>query len=157
MKNTTAQEAKNMAIFVIENGEVEKTNLFDHVMASATEVTSPRGIWNKIFVEEVEIEKYRRLGTESSITEDEYNNLSEEEQENYESIGVFNYAVKEWRQPYINGAKTIELFDTEEEADNECFRLHEAYDFAKDDQRDTQYWMTDAEAMSELEESNSNN
>ena len=151
---TTAQQAKDLVIFVIENGEIEATNLYDHVMASATEVTSPRGIWNKIFVEEVEVEKYRKLGTDQSITKEKYNDLSEDEQENYESIGDFNWALKEWKQPYFGGAKTIDLFDSEEEAEDECFRLHETYDFAKDGQRDTWYCHTIEEAQKELQERN---
>lgn len=124
---TTAQEAKDQIIYVIENGEVEATNLYDHVMASATEVTSLIGVSNQIFVEEVEI-------LEDGMEE-----------------AIIKYAVKDWgRNAHNRTAKTIELFDTEEEAEDECFRLHETYDFANDDQRDTQYWSTKEEAEQAL-------
>lgn len=151
--NTTAQEAKDMTIYVIENGDVEETNLYDHVMASATEVTSPIGVQNRIFVEVVEVEGYLKISAHQSITEGEYNDLSEQEQEGYESIGIFKYAIKDWGRNATNRfPKTVELFDTEEEAEDECFRLHEAYDFANDDQRDTQYWLTEDEALADLQE-----
>ncbi len=116
-----------MVIFVIENGEVEQTNLFDHVMGSATEVTSPRGIWNKIFVEEAEI---LEDGTEEP---------------------AIKWAIKDWgRNAHNRIPKTIELFDTQDDAEDECFRLHEAHDFHKDDQRDTRYWHSKEEAQKEL-------
>lgn len=125
----TAKEAKDLKIFIIENNEVYETNLFDHVSASAEETTSPRGVMYKMFVEEVEDAMYMGDVVEGK-----------------------KWALREWK---ANGrASIVELFDTEEEADNEWFRLHEAYDFAKDDQRDTSYYMTEAEATAALHERN---
>jgi len=55
--NITVEEAKNEKIFVIENGEIVETNLFDFVMISAEMTTSPRGAENKLHVREVETEE----------------------------------------------------------------------------------------------------
>lgn len=126
--NTTAQQAKDTTIFVIENGEVVETTIFVHVAGSARKTTSPRGVMYEMFVEEVEIDM------------DEYGDTLEENQT--------KWALKKWS---TNGRATIvELFDTEEDADDEWFRRHEAYDFVNDDQRDTRYWFTEEEALSEL-------
>ena len=134
-------KAKDTIIYVIENGQVEATNLYDHVMASATQVTSPRGVWNQIFVEEVEVVP--------GINSDDYSDEITEE-----NI-VTKWALKDWgRNSHNRTAKVVRTFDTEEEADDECFRLHELYDFAKDDQRDTQYWHSKEEAEKELTERN---
>lgn len=54
----SAQQALNTKIFVI-NGhkmEVEETTLYDHVVESAEETTSPRGVMTKLFVQENEEE-----------------------------------------------------------------------------------------------------
>jgi len=127
MKNITAQQAKDMIIFVIENNVVEQTNLWDHVAASAKEVCSPRGIMYEMFVEEEENPVFMEDVIEGK-----------------------KWALKEWK---VNGhAKIVELFDTEEEADTEWFSLHEANDFATDDQRNTSYWSTREEAEKELAE-----
>lgn len=121
----TAQQVKDQVIFIIENNVVEQTTLWDHIAASAREVCSPRGVMYEMFVEEVENAVYMGDVVEGK-----------------------KWALKEWK---ANGhAKVIDLFDTEEEADTEWFRLHEAYDFAKDDQRNTSYWNTREEAEKEL-------
>ncbi len=46
----TVKEAKDTTIFTIVNGEVVKNNLYDFVMESVDETTSPRGVEPRIHV-----------------------------------------------------------------------------------------------------------
>ena len=47
----TQKEAKNTEIFIInDEGNVEKTTLYEHVMESQEETTSPRGVEPKVHV-----------------------------------------------------------------------------------------------------------
>lgn len=55
MTTITTQQTRNTKVFVINyKNEVEETTLYDHVMESAEETTSPRGVMRKVFVEEVD-------------------------------------------------------------------------------------------------------
>ena len=58
MTTQSAQQARNTKVFVINNysNEVEETTLYDHVIESAEETTSPRGVMTKLFVQENEEE-----------------------------------------------------------------------------------------------------
>lgn len=117
---TTLQEAKDMIVYCLDaKGEIYPTSLFDHVMESADEVTSPRGIETKIFIEEFE-----------------------------EATGDGEYTTRYGLYNWLGGQKKtlIELFDTQEEADNEWFRRIMDYDFMRDDQRDTRYYSSIEEA-----------
>jgi hypothetical protein len=53
---TTRINAKNQTIFFIENKEVKKDTLFNFVIESADETTTPRGVGMRLFVEETENE-----------------------------------------------------------------------------------------------------
>ena len=58
MYTQSAQQARNTKIFVI-NGhkmKVEETTLYDHVVESAEETTSPRGVMHKVFIQHNEEE-----------------------------------------------------------------------------------------------------
>jgi len=52
----TAKQAKETRIFVIENGAIEETNLYDFVNISIDETTSPNGVAPRIHVRENEEE-----------------------------------------------------------------------------------------------------
>ena len=120
----SAQKAKDTKIFVIEEGKIVETTLYDHVVASADEVTSPRGIMTKIFVEEFQ--------EPSGKLED-----------------TTMWALNEWNGSKI---KTLDVYDTEEEAEDEWFSRIYKYDFSRDDQRDTRFFHTMDEAQMQLEE-----
>jgi hypothetical protein len=49
----SAQEARNTIVFVLNyKGDIEQTNLYDHVVESAEKTTSPRGVMHKLFIEQ---------------------------------------------------------------------------------------------------------
>jgi hypothetical protein len=123
-KMTSIQHARNSRIFVIENETIVETNLYDHVMESAKEVTSPRGIWNEYFSEEI------------MVNDDQ-------------GEPVEKYAVKQW----LGGGQklmTVHIYDTWEEAEDYVFERIYKFDFQKDDQRDTFFFNTREEAEKEL-------
>lgn len=127
---TTAQEARDKKIYVIENDEIIQTTFYDHVIASARETTSPRGVMYKLFYDEVDVELFDDEGDYIGTTSE--------------------WILKEW----LGGQKAIEVgrFGTLEEAENEWFDRTYKFDFLPDDQRDTQYWDSEAEARKEFEE-----
>lgn len=58
-KTLSAQQARNTVIFIFNNytNKIEETTLYDHVIESAEETTSPRGVEHKMFIKEVEGEE----------------------------------------------------------------------------------------------------
>jgi hypothetical protein len=156
MSTITAQQARETKIFVIENEIVEETTLFDHVCESAEEVTSPRGIMHKLFIDEKTGVIYRKIDTGIAIDEKSYNFLSDEEQSEYEYYGedTIAWELCEW----VAGQKRVVLatYDNKEDADNEWFNHTYNFDFLPDDQRDTAYWHTEDEAEAELDDRLSN-
>lgn len=56
MSTITAQQARNTTVFVINNykNEIEEITLFDHIIESAEETTSPRGVEHKLYINEGE-------------------------------------------------------------------------------------------------------
>lgn len=148
----SSTEARNTKIFVIENGQVVETTLFDHVCESAEETTSPRGVMHKLFVEEKTGILYKCGDTGRTITELTYDELDEEAQGNFsiEGQGIIAWELRKWE---ANGrVRIIDTYETEQEANDEWYTRTYNYDFLPDDQRDTQYWNTREEAEAELEE-----
>lgn len=56
------------------------------------------------------------------------------------------WQLKMWGFGGRGPAQVVETFETEEQAEDEWFARTEKYDFARDDQRDTQYFFTREEA-----------
>jgi hypothetical protein len=130
MNIQSAQQARETVIFVIENGKVVETTLYDHVTASAEKTTSPRGVMTKLFFEEGVTCNYN------------------EETERDEEIATWSLMI--WQ---ANGrAKTLNIFVTKEEAEDEWFTRTYNHDFLPDDQRDTSYYSTAEEAEAALAE-----
>lgn len=130
-----AQEAREDIIFAIQNNEVVETNLYDFIMASADETTSPDGAERKLHIRH---ESY-----------------------NWGSKGLVNnedglYEVWDWG---FRGQapRFLDDFETEEEAEDYIFHLVEEDDFANDDQRDTMYYNTREEAEADLAKMNAEN
>jgi hypothetical protein len=126
----SAAEAKAKNIFVIENDEVVQTNLYDFVMESAEETTSPRGVENKLHIDEAEVDANYEIGEEEIIDT------------------VTEYRLMEWQ---ANGkALHLAAFEKESEAQDALFTAIYKCDFLPDDQRDTFYAFTKEEAEAEL-------
>lgn len=131
---TTAKEARETTVFVRDfNGEIEETNLYDHVMRSNNETTSPRGVMPIKFYEEVD-GYYRNKETGEDVDIHEEDDI---DMKNIEPYSLF--IVYKW---YFQKKQEVARFETEEEADNYLFEWVYDYDFQKDDQRSTQYFYT---------------
>lgn len=127
----TIKEAKETKVFVINNNEIEETNLYDHIMVSAEETTSPRGVENKLHVRE----KY----------EDVFDQNGELECQN-QCFEVWTWG---FRGQY---PKFIERFETPEDAENDIFERTFNYDFENDCNRNTQYFETYDDALETMAE-----
>lgn len=128
----TAQDAREDIIFAIQNNEVVETNLYDFIMASADETTSPDGAEMKLHLRH---ESYN-WGSKSRVNNQD---------------GMYEVWDWGWRGQY---PRFLAAFDTEEEAEDYVFQSIEADDFAKDDHRDTMYYNTREEAEAALAEMN---
>jgi len=119
----TAKQAKEKIIYFVDwdSKTVRQGNLYNFVMESAEEITSPRGVVNELFVDEVETDE-----------------------------GI-DYVVKKWYKGGARNGNIIETFNNEEEAKDFVFRRIYESDFTKDDQRDTYYYETELEAATEME------
>lgn len=151
----SAKEARNTTIFAIcYNGipEVQEMSLHEFICESAEETTTPRGVGYKMFTREVIGGIFQRVGFSETISEAEYDNLTEEEQDDYKFIGEapVAYQLCEWKP---NGrVHVIDTYETEEAVNDEWYTRTYNYDFTPDDQRDTRYWFTREEAEAELKE-----
>jgi hypothetical protein len=125
----TALQAQNTEIFVIEDNKVEKTNLYDFVMISASETTSPVGIMPHMHIRHEDY--FCRYGRLNSVNNDEG-----------------HYEVWLWGHSG-NGSTFVQEFETESEAEDFIFERTYLYDFEKDDQRDTCFYESYEEANEE--------
>lgn len=134
-----ANEAKQTKIWVIENDSPTETNLYDFVMESAEETTSPRGVCNKLHIREVEQDC-------SCIDED--GNFEEDCKKCYRGCELV-YQVWDWgfRGQYPT---QVETFDTEEEAEDFIYNRTYDYDFSNDCNRNTRYFDTPIELVADM-------
>lgn len=117
------QEAQSKTVFVFNyQGEIEETNLYDHIMESKDETTSPVGVMGRLHIRHED-------GHISHVHNDEG-----------------KYEVWTWG-PSGNNPRFIGVFETEEEAEEYLFDMIYSYDFMEDDQRDTSYFDTYEEAL----------
>lgn len=126
----SAKEAKETIIFAIEDDQIYSEPLYDFVMKSAEETTSPVGVMQKLHIRH---EDYScRYGKRNAVNNSE---------------GL--YEVWIWG-PRGNGQTFLDSFETEEEAEDYIFNRTYEYDFATNDQRDTSYYFSEKEAKDEL-------
>ena len=117
----TIQEAKETRIFYFnQDGEIEEGSLYDFVMESVDETTSPRGVEPRIHI------RHRK---EEIIIEEGY--LDGE-------IIPEAWEIWSWGVQGSNPHK-LEECETEEKALQNVFDKVFTYDFIPDDQRDTFY------------------
>ena len=131
----TANEAKKTIIFFVEsrNGEysIESNNLYDFVMQSAEETTSPRGAERQLHIRHSNYPASRSYAHKAVPTEED-------------TFEVWTWGAS-GRHPQL-----IESFDTEDAAEDFIYQRTFEYDFLSDDQRPTGYFDTEEDAMSEL-------
>ena len=127
MTNITRKEAEETKIFVIGSNGVEETNLYEFVMISAEETTSPRGVETKLHIRHSGYDAPRFASYAAYPNEEDV----------YE---VWNWGFRGQNPSIIDG------FETEAEAEDFIFQRTYDYDFSKDDQRDTNYYYSYEEA-----------
>lgn len=134
-----AQHAKQTEIWAIDANGPYKTNEYDFIMESATETTTPNGVGYADFIREVDVKIYLHPETKEELTETEAEGLPDTEY-------IGNRSQWELRTWHRGGrSHLIDTFDNEEDAEDRLWAMRMA-DFEADDQRDTAYYMTEAEA-----------
>jgi len=149
------KEAQDTVIYVTEDNEVIETNLYDHVMISQVETTSPRGVEGKNFIEnfitdgvdedefmsdEFMVEPIFLQCEARYITGDDYF----KDTDDYHYFKCFG--VYEWSRSG-NRRSLDKWFLNEQDAGDYLFNLIYEFDFAEDDQRST--WFTDSKEEAE--------
>ncbi len=122
---------------------ITNDNLYDFIMQSAEETTSPRGVENKLHIREKE--------QECSCWDEEKDTYDVKCKKCYKGTELV-YQVWDWgfRGQY---PKLIDTFDTESEADDFILNKTYQYDFCNDDRRNTIFFDTIEEAKENLIES----
>lgn len=139
----TAKQARETKIFFLEqinqqgNLRVAETSLYDFVMESAEETTSPRGNERKLHIRETE----RQCSCWDTKVEDDFDPDCEKCYQGTEIV----FKVWDWG-PMGQRPRVLETCNTEEEAEDYIFQRVYEYDFMRDDQRDTEYFYSEYEA-----------
>lgn len=138
-----AQQAKQTEIWAIDANGPYKTNEYDFIIESATKTTTPDGVGYADFIREVDAKLYTHNESGEEFTEQELQDYNIYDTD-VEYIG--NRSQWELRTWHRDGrSHLIDTFDNEEDAEDRLWAMHMA-DFEADDQRDTAYYMTEAEA-----------
>lgn len=137
------KEAQDTTVFVVEDNEIEEVNLYDFIMESVDETTTPRGVAPRDFIEEIEIKE-----DDEYYLWDEFRHLTDEEKEK----GGVVYTISSWGASGNNYSQGDRYYMDEEYAENEFFKGVWEYDFLPDDQRNTCYYESFEEAGEDLYE-----
>lgn len=161
--NITAKEARETNVFFIQphyyqssffvgnkqfshpkvgDYSIEESSLYEFVMASAPETTSPDGVERKLHISEKE--------QQCSCWNDKDESFDPKCKKCYMGTEVV-YAVYEWG-PSGRGKRLLTTCDTEDEACDYIFEHVYKYYFISDDQRDTRYFNSRKEAEEALSE-----
>ena len=127
----TVKEAKQKTVYVIDyDGKVKETSLYEHIMESHEQTTTPIGVAGRIFIRHVGSRKQR-------IDKD------------------MPYEVWDWGHQGNNERHLIS-FRTRKEAEQWLFEYVREVHFEADDQRDTSFFDTKEEAQALIDERNQN-
>lgn len=150
MKNLTpAQEAQETTVFFIEKERIEETNLYDFIMLSQDETTTPRGVGPKLFIDKYEEIVYINTLDNTVIDEFDYDDLDDRFRVNYQMETKEQYKVLEW---HPNGKSHPVSFDwgSEEDAINLIYESVRDYDFQGECNRRTDYYLSYDDAFDQL-------
>lgn len=109
---------------------IEKLNYRDYLCEyGKDETTTPHGIGDRMFIKEIEGSIYTKKGKPEAISEKEYKNMEEAEQENYKWAGELTteWQVWSWGVNGNNPAYSGYSFDNAEDADLYFFERCEWY------------------------------
>jgi hypothetical protein len=170
----TVEEAKATTIFVFsdyENCEIVETTLYDHVMESVDETTTPHGVAPRDFIEEVEIELFgddyddkddlersiRRMDLSfmdtGRVTIDDF-----DYDERRNTYYLKYYVISTWGvrgNNYKSGDRWGSQYSTEESASDHLFNQTYEYDFQNDCNRNTMYFDSEEAAIADWEDGQS--
>jgi len=130
---------------------IEEDNEFSFVMNYAEETTSPRGVEDKLHIREKNGSIYQLLSDKDVfITETEFEDLSNEDQDLYEYYGesVIAYEVWNWGTNG-NNPHMVDSFETEEEAEDYIYDATYNYDY-QNSANYRQYFESKEDALDEL-------
>lgn len=139
------QQAKQTEIWAIDANGPYKTNEYDFVTESATKTTTPNGVGYADFIREVDVKIYLHPETNEELTEAEAEGLPDTEYIGNRS----QWQVRTWNRG--GQSRLVDTFDNEEDAEDRLWAMRMA-DFEADDQRDTAFYMTEAQAKQAWEE-----
>lgn len=164
----TVEGAKATIVFVFsdfKNGEIVETTLYDHVMESVDETTTPRGVAPRDFIEEVEI----YLSGDDYDDEDDLERCIKRMDLSFMDTGrvtIDNFDYDERRDTYYlkyyvistwgvrgnnykSGDRWGSQYSTEEVAGDILFNQTYEYDFQNDCNRNTMYFDSKEEAIAD--------
>jgi len=166
----TIKEAQDCKVFIFsdyENCEIEETNLYDHVIQSVDETTTPNGVGPREFIEEVELhydgdehedlKEYIRM---RGITFADGHRLSLEDfdhDEKHDTYHLTYYVISTWGvrgNNYRSGDTWGSQYLTEEDAENAIFNRVYEHDFPNDCNRSTTFFDTEEEAIEDWADGN---
>ena len=127
-KMTTAQ--LNATGYIVIGREVKEITYSEYLSEyGGDETTSPNGIAPRMHIREVLGGVYQHVANGTMITEDEYDELSEEAQEWYNWYGekVNQYQIWSWGVNGNHPSFTGTSFETEEEAQIDIYEYFESY------------------------------
>lgn len=102
---TLSKKAEETTVFVVRNNEIEYLSLYSHIMSFEDLTTSPIGICNRLFIEEIEIELF-------------------DEDDCYVGVRML-YDVCTWGINGNNRRKlSFESHENREDAEQELFEIH---------------------------------
>lgn len=120
----------NSTVYVIENGSINSMTYGEYLINNGRDdTTSPNGVAARMHIREISGAQYKHIATDKMISQEDYNNLSEEQQERYAWYGelVNSYEIWSWgtggNHPYYTGTS----FETREEAELEIYSYFENY------------------------------
>lgn len=148
MKNSK-QLAEETTIFIVNKNLIEETNLYDFVMISEDETTSPRGVAPRIFYEKNEQILYRFIDN-IVIDEFDYEELNDEDRKFYTIETNEWFEMRTWGCTGNREKSLGYRFDTEEEAQNFIYEGIYNFDFQGDCNRRTYYHLTYEDALNEV-------
>ena len=152
MGNLKVNEAKETIIYFVKNNEVEESNLYDFVMESVDETTSPRGVEPRLFYEEIKQISYISNVDNTKISEYDYELLDNEKTINFDYFGeeILEYRIYSWGCTGNKKTSVGVSFETEEEAEDYLFNRVYDYDFQGDCNRSTYYHNSEGDAINEV-------
>lgn len=152
-----AQECEVFIFSDYENCEIEKTTLYDHVMLSVDETTTPNGVGPREFVEEVELyldrEEAEGRVQSMDIVFTNGHRLTLEDFELDEETDTYYltyYVISTWGvrgNNYKSGDTWGSQYLMEEDAEDALFKKVYEHDFQNDCNRSTAFFHTEEEAI----------